>query len=582
MKAAGSTLARYVDPDLPMMTGPRGAVVPVDLLRSASATFALTPRTVEVCSGVHCIMGIGLSSRTVIEAPLGLIIFDTGDDHEDGARALAEVRRISQAPIAAVIYSHNHYAHGTAPFLEDSPGAIVLGHPSVNRNLLGIASGFASGGAFPEAMPALAVRAGRQFGAWLPSQGPDVGIGAVIPPDRPKGTVLATETVTHGEKRTIAGLELQFFTADLSDSDDTVTVWLPSRRAALNNFFWPSLFNFYTLRGDVFRDPSSWRNGLRTIRDLAPEHLINTHALPVSGASSVREALDAYMDAISFLVDQTLRGINKGMGPDALKEGVRLPPHLKSFPNNSETYSEFFYFPMHLYHHIFGWFDGDFGSVHRMPRNEEALRIVAGFGGSEVVLARFEESMASGDLIWASRLAGWLVDSEPGALTHRLAKARALRALGHRAPGAIPRHFALTQALELEGTAHVPGGLLPSVTAVLAVEPARYVDFQRVRLAAERTHHVQQRLVLHIGDAKHALHIRRGVCDFVHDPVEAPGDLHLQLDHRAWAELYVGTLTLADALSTSRASTRDPDGVQRFFGYFDTPAESVATVPLSL
>ena len=128
----------------------------------------------------------------------------------------------------------------------------------------------------------------------------------------------------------------------------------------------------------------------------------------------------------------------------------------------------------------------------------------------------------------------------------------------------------------------MPGGLLPSVAAVLAVEPARYVDFQRVRLAAERTHHVQQRLVLHIGDAKHALHIRRGVCDFVHDPVEAPGDLHLQLDHRAWAELYVGTLTLADALSASRASTSDPDGVQRFFGYFVTPAESVATAPLSL
>ena len=90
----------------------------------------------------------------------------------------------------------------------------------------------------------------------------------------------------------------------------------------------------------MFRDPSSWRNGLKLIRDLEPELLVNTHALPCTGKAEVRQALKLYMDAISFMIDQTLRGINKGLSPDALKEFMKLPPHLRDFADNYESYSD--------------------------------------------------------------------------------------------------------------------------------------------------------------------------------------------------------------------------------------------------
>lgn len=226
---------------------------------------------------------------------------------------------MSERPIKGIVYSHNHYAHGTLPFLRDSPDAIVTGHQNVNHHLTEIASGFASGGEFPEAVPALTARHLQQFASLLPPEGSDTGFAATIPQHKPKGTVLATHLVGDGEEMVVAGLRIKFFTEHFSDSEDTLTAWVPELGFVYNNFLWPSLFNFYTLRGDVFRDPRSWRQGLQVIRDLEPGVLVNTHALPITGRDEVGRVLEHYMDAISFMIDQPLRGINHGLSPDDLK-----------------------------------------------------------------------------------------------------------------------------------------------------------------------------------------------------------------------------------------------------------------------
>lgn len=572
-----TTLDRYRGKDIPLTQGPRGALVPASTLKAVTTTFAVEPRMIEVRQGVYNLVGIGISSRVMIDAPEGLVIFDTGDDLEDGERALAEFRKVSRRPIKAIVYSHNHYAHGTSPFLADSPDAIVIGHQAVNRHLAELASGFASGGEFPEVMPALTARYLRQFGSLLPSEGPDTGFAATIPPNKPKGTAAATHLVQDGEVMNVAGLKMQFFTRYFSDSEDTVTTWIPELSVVYNNFLWPSLFNFYTLRGDVFRDPGSWRNGLRVIRDLEPEHVVNTHALPISGRAKVRESLELYMDAISFMIDQTLRGINKGLSPDALKEYVKLPPHLAAFPNNTETYSEFFYFPLHLYHHVFGWFDGDAASIHRMPLAEEAARIVKGFGGAERVVEQYRAAMADGDLVWASRLAGWLLATAPQNDSFRQAQAEALRQIAYRTPGTIARHFCLTQALELERKISVPASILPDARAILAVDPARYIDFFRIRLAAERSLNIDTKLVIEVIDrqARHALHVRRGVCEFVAEPGSVfDGAPEFAITHAGWAALYVGEITPEQALQSGTARSRDVAAVLEFFALFDTPVEA--------
>jgi alkyl sulfatase BDS1-like metallo-beta-lactamase superfamily hydrolase len=342
----------------------------------------------------------------------------------------------------------------------------------------------------------------------------------------------------------------------------------------MNNFLWPTLPNFYTLRGDVWRAPHSWRAGLRVLRDLRPKHLVSTCALPISGSDEVADALERYMAAIGFMIDQTMRGIVRGLGPDDLREFVRLPASLAACDYNAETYGEFSYFPPHIYHHIFGWFDGDAAHIHKLPRAELARRVVAGFGGAQAVAAQLRQATQSGEITWALQLADWLRLAAPSR-EHDQLEADALREMAYRSPGAIARHFALTQALALEGKIDRPQAVQPPVEAIVAADPARYVNFQRIRLDPAKAGDARATLRIVIEDRQRsfALAIAYGVAEFVADARDVEADAELRLTHRAWAELYVGRSTLDAALAAGTATSPDPAALRRVWSWFDAPAE---------
>lgn len=64
----------------------------------------------------------------MIEAPDGLIVYDTGDYAEEGEvyRKVIE-EKISKKPIKAIIYSHSHYALGGGAMVDDPKSVLVLG-----------------------------------------------------------------------------------------------------------------------------------------------------------------------------------------------------------------------------------------------------------------------------------------------------------------------------------------------------------------------------------------------------------------------------------------------------------------------
>lgn len=571
-------LHRYCGAHVPTTTASNGAVLAADLHENVTRVFAVEPRLIRVTDRVHTFVGGSIVNRTFIEGDDGVIVYDTGDDLADGRRAVAALREITDKPVKAIVYSHNHYAHGSRAFVDegdDGDEVLVIGHPRLNANLHG-QSGFAGGGEFPEAAPVLHQRFLRQFGTSLPASGPDAGFAAVIPESAAKGTLPANRTVQDGETLTVAGIRMQFFTRHISDSDDTLTVWLPDHGVVLNNFLWSTLPNLYTLRGDIFRDPQSWRDGVRLIRRLQPEHLVNTHALPVSGADTVAEVLDAYADAVSYFVDQTLRGITKGLGPDDLREFVQLPEHLRNAAHNAENYGELSYFPPYIYQHIFGWYDGEPAHINPAPRRLAAQRIVEGFGGRNAVLASVRKAVADGELSWAAELVTHLLTVEPDDEQARAVKAGILRSLAQIAAGTIGRHFYLSHALELEGKISIPAAIPVTVDTVLACEPTRFIDFQRIRLNPDHSRNADVMLAIELTDADTAcaLHVRRGVAEFVTDLDQHPrsADSRVSMTFETWARLYTGGLDVADGIAEGALTVDgDPARVVAFFGMFDAP-----------
>lgn len=139
---------------------------------------------VKVVDGIWTFGSPSIVNSHAVQAPEGLIIYDTGDNAEDGVRFYRLLRSATDVPIRAIIYSHEHYVHGTRVFLEEeakrgNTDIAIIGHPNTNAEVV------RTGGTFtvhPEISPVLVARALEQFNAYLPTTGPDAGFKNPIIP----------------------------------------------------------------------------------------------------------------------------------------------------------------------------------------------------------------------------------------------------------------------------------------------------------------------------------------------------------------------------------------------------------------
>ena len=97
------------------------------------------------------------------------------------------------------------------------------------------------------------------------------------------------------------------------ETNDQLFVWLPEKRVLLpGDNFYRAFPNLDTIRGTLYRDVLQWVESLDRMRERRPEHLVPSHTRPLSGADAIHAALTDYRDAIQFVHDQTIRGINRG------------------------------------------------------------------------------------------------------------------------------------------------------------------------------------------------------------------------------------------------------------------------------
>ena len=324
----------------------------------------------------------------------------------------------------------------------------------------------------------------------------------------------------------------------------------------MNNFFWPGTPNLYSLRGAVYRSPLDWRDGLKVIRDLQPEILLNTHARAVVGKEKVMKTLTLYMDMISFTYDQTLRGIVRGMGPDELRHFVTIPSYLNEIPANFQGYGESVHFPEAIYQYVIGWFDWDSTKLFKIAPKEAALRTVELMGGKKKVLKATRAAFDKKEFAWAAELVQnlYLIDMNDKEV--RQLKADILRQLAYRTTGSISRGFLLSEALSLEGKIKAPLLILPS-PEIIAGSPATFVDYYRIYIDPDKSKDTDKVIEFVFTDHKEqsvALHIRRGIVEFVPDPSTylKKADFVLKLDGKTWAELYLNSTTLGEAISSGK------------------------------
>ena len=98
-----------------------------------------------------------------------------------------------------------------------------------------------------------------------------------------------------------------------------------------------SIFNIYTLRGDIYRDPMRLvaAADLALSRDI--EVMVDIHGAARVGKENVRAAIEWFRDIMQLIYDQTYRGIGMGKDAQEIAEWIYLPEHLRA---GNETYGQ--------------------------------------------------------------------------------------------------------------------------------------------------------------------------------------------------------------------------------------------------
>jgi uncharacterized sulfatase len=418
-----------------------------EMLKARSAEFR--QEIIKVTDGVYTAVGYSVSPVSMIVGDDGVIIIDTGMDTPSAESVLADLRKITDKAVKAIIFTHGHGDH---------TGGVSVFVGSDNPQIWARSNFGSEGQAMKQAHLTIQnVRGARQGGFKLPPEKRiNNGVAKAYWPKRGGSVFHASETVvpTHTfseprRKLTVAGVDLELVAVN-GETSDALYVWLPEKRVlfAGDNFYksWP---NLYAIRGTMYRDVRQWADSVDMMLKEQAHYLVPGHTRPITDKGEIAEALTDYRDAIRFVFDKTIEGMNKGLAPDELVDYVRLPEHLANKDYLREYYGNVQWAVRQIFNAYLGWFDGNATNLFPLGPREQARRIAELAGGEHVLLERARDAVTSGDYQWAAQLADYLMALNPNTSEPKKVKAGALEALAERLLTATGRNYYLTVAQEL-------------------------------------------------------------------------------------------------------------------------------------
>ena len=208
-----------------------------------------------------------------------------------------------------------------------------------------------------------------------------------------------------------------------------------------------------------------------------------SHTRPLSGAEQIAGVLTQYRDAIQFVHDQAVRGINSGLSPEALL-GLELPESLSGSPYLQPFYGTPGWSARAVYSGYLGWFDGNPTGLDPLDEAKRAENWVRVAGGVEALVAEAKRAWSKAEYRWILHISDAVLQVAPEHPTMRVLRANALVRLGAASSNPNQRHYYLVSAQQMNS----PGpGVLPPNEALLERIPIEdLLRILRVRLDPEK------------------------------------------------------------------------------------------------
>ena len=352
---------------------------------------------------------VGFGNTFLVTTPEGNVIIDTSNP----LAAQLHVKLLkarSSAPVKYIILTHGHGDHTGGVALWKAPDTQVI----AQKNQVEFLN-------YQERLNRFfALRNSAQFVFPTPA--------AMNWPGNEGAKQFATVLFDHKYEFTLGGVKFQVFSTP-GETPDHLSVWIPQWKAAFTgDNFYASFPNIYTLRGTEPRMALDYIHSLDKVLSWKPELLLPSHGPVTSGGAEIAKQVTRYRDAILYVHDAVVKGMNDGKDVFTLMREIKLPENL----DVGEGYGKLTWSIRGIYEGYAGWFDLNPATMYTAPPSSPYADLVKLAGGPDRVVTRALEVLKSGQAPEALRLTEAALAADPanrGAWEARLKVLEVLRDL---------------------------------------------------------------------------------------------------------------------------------------------------------
>ena len=341
----------------------------------------------------------GVANAQMVVTPAGNVLIDTGLPQQ-ADRLVGQLRKISDAPITHFIASHAHADHYGAydSFIDENTEVIAhADFPKVQKQLYEL---------FPFQMP----RNRMFFPGHVPPL-PRMALGLakkmypVIEPD-----VLVDDTYEFE----VGGIQFEVISTPSAEGADAVSVWLPQHKILFTGDLFGHMFpmwpNITTIRGERHRFMVPYVESLNKVLELEPEIIVPSHYYPVMDKEEIREGVTRTRDAVLYVHDAVVEGINEGKDVYTLMREIKLPPELQI----SEGHGKVSWGVRSIWEGYIGWFHMQSATeMYPVPASDVYPDLVAAAGGVGAVAKLAQKKVETGNAVEALHLSEVALAADP-------------------------------------------------------------------------------------------------------------------------------------------------------------------------
>ncbi|HSG28526.1 MAG TPA: alkyl sulfatase dimerization domain-containing protein, partial [Candidatus Krumholzibacterium sp.] len=209
------------------------------------------------------------------------------------------------------------------------------------------------------------------------------------------------------------------------ETPDHTTIWIPELGAVFvgdNYYEW--FINNATPRGTLTRPVLGYIAALDLALSYEPDLFLMGHGGALVPKGVVKETITTFRDAIRYIHDETIKGINEGKDVHTLMREVQVPEEYGLRP----LFGNVAWTVRGIYHENVGWFDENPSSMYAEPASSIYSELVE-ITGPDAILDRAEALSKGGEYVKALHLTDVVLGADSSHKRGNQVRLAALRAI---------------------------------------------------------------------------------------------------------------------------------------------------------